>query len=62
VGDVEHEVRVDPEPGDQEDLAALVVHVEVAPIVEVAVAGGDAVHGQRRLVDRIFVKRAWHWS
>jgi hypothetical protein len=50
-------VRVDAHAGDEERLAGAVVAVEVAAVVEVAIAGADRRHGQRRLVDRVLVER-----
>jgi hypothetical protein len=49
------EVGIDAEAGDEEHLAAAVVGVEVAPVVEVAVAAGGVRQRQRGLVQRVLV-------
>jgi hypothetical protein len=54
------EVRVDPEPGDEEQLPGAVVGVEVTTVVRVAVTRVDVTHGQRRLMDRVLVERDRH--
>ncbi len=54
------EVRVVAQAGDQEDLAAPVVGVEVAPVVEVAVAGACPRDRQRHLVEGVLVETADH--
>ncbi|GAB7029579.1 hypothetical protein JCM4914_10400 [Streptomyces platensis subsp. malvinus] len=50
-------VGVDAEAGDQQGPARVVQDVEDAPVVGVAVAGGDVPQGQRDLVDRVLVER-----
>src|SRR5207302_4928209 len=60
VGVDDSEVRVHAEATDQEDVTRAVVGVEVAAVVEVAVAGTDVLHRQRRLVDRELVEGNWH--
>lgn len=50
-------VGVDTEAGDQQGAAGVVHDMEDAPVVGVAVAGGDMPHGQRDLVDRVLVER-----
>ena len=54
------EVRVVAQTGDHEDLAAAVVGVEVAAVVEVAVRGAGPGHRQRHLVDRELVEPTDH--
>ena len=58
VGDAE--VRVLPEPGGDEQLAARSEQVEVVAVVEVAIAGADDEHRLGDLVDRVVVERREH--
>jgi len=60
VGVDDAQVRVDAEPGHQEDLTGAVMGVEVAAVVEVPVAARHPVHRNRSLVDRVFIERYWH--
>jgi hypothetical protein len=58
---VDHaEVRVDAEPGDEDQLVRARVGVEIAAVVEIAVAGRHVGERQRRLVDRVLVERDRH--
>ncbi len=52
------EVRVEAEPGDHEQVAGAVVGIEVAAVVEVAVAAAGPRDGPGQLVDRVLVERA----
>ena len=64
----QHERILDPEvgvvadAGDQEDVAAAVVGVEVGTVVEVAVRGTGPRDGLRELVYREFVDRSEHYA
>src|SRR2546421_5929712 len=54
------EVRVLPDPDDQEELVAAPVHVEVVTVVEVAVARPDVADRLGDLVERVVVHRREH--
>jgi hypothetical protein len=60
VGVDDPEVRIDPETGDQKNLAGPVMGVQVTTIVGVAVAGHHVSHGQRYLVHGVFVEGHRH--
>jgi hypothetical protein len=54
------EVRVVAHARDEEDVAGPVVGVEIAAVVEVAVAAADVGHRLRQLVDRVLVHGREH--
>ncbi len=51
------EVRIDAEAEDEQELPGGVDEMEDAAVVGVAVTGRDVLHGQRDLMDRVFVER-----
>src|SRR5207253_8361215 len=60
VGVLGTQVRVHAEAGHEEDVARAVVGVEVAAVVEVAVAGADVLERQRHLMDGELVEGDGH--
>src|ERR1022692_1067720 len=54
------EIRIHAEPGADENVAGAVVDVEIAAVVEVAVAGRHPVHRHTSLVHRVLIERNGH--